>query len=214
MIDKPVYSDRVPVIDTTERSIKDAVVWHDVIVSGVQPGVLPLSARGRHLPSSWTHHFTPHTCAPTHHSQLFPMCGLFMHLSPVPLPAEITSTSTNMCMFVFHCVCNLTDYIRFRALRTPALRCRLRCPVLDYCFVFACWLLILLLKWPYLHLDPDLHFSTGFHAAPWQIVCPKACLLFYYTFKNVYLFFTKRVHTCTERLHLALVSYGLHNQKY
>ncbi len=126
-------------------------------LSGVQPGVLPLSARGRHLPSSWTHHFTPHTCAPTHHftphtcapthhSQLFPMCGLFMHLSPVPLPAEITSTSTHMCMFVFHCVCNLTDYIRFRALGTPALRCRLGCPVLDYCFVFACWLLILLLK--------------------------------------------------------------------
>ncbi len=47
-----------------------------------------------------THHFTPHTCAPTHHFQLFPMCGLFMHLSPVPLPAEITSTRTHMCMYV------------------------------------------------------------------------------------------------------------------
>ncbi len=87
-----------------------------------RPGVLPLSARGRHLPSSWTHHFTPHTCAhthhftphtctpthhftphtcaPTHHSQLFPMCGLFMHLSPVPLAAKITSTRTHMCMYV------------------------------------------------------------------------------------------------------------------
>ncbi len=42
----------------------------------------------------------------------------------------------------YHCVCNLTDYIRFRALGTQALRCRLGCPVLDYCFVFACWLLI------------------------------------------------------------------------
>ncbi len=28
------------------------------------------------------------------------MCGLFMHLSPVPLPAEITSTRTHMCMYV------------------------------------------------------------------------------------------------------------------
>ncbi len=82
------------------------------------------------------------TCAPTHHSQLFPMCGLFMHLSPVPLPAEITFTSTHMCMFVFHCVYYVTDYIRFCALGTPALRCRLGCPVLDYCSVFACWLLI------------------------------------------------------------------------
>ncbi len=63
-----------------------------------------------------------------------------MHLSPVPLPAEITSTSTHMCMVVYHCVCNLTDYIRFRALGTPALRCHLGCPVLDFYF-FACWLL-------------------------------------------------------------------------
>ncbi len=46
------------------------------------------------------------------------------------------------CAWLYHCVCNLTDYIRFRALGTPALRCRLGCPVLDYCFVFACWLLI------------------------------------------------------------------------
>ncbi len=38
-----------------------------LFLSWVQAGVLPLSARGRHLPSSWTHHFTPHTCAPTHH---------------------------------------------------------------------------------------------------------------------------------------------------
>ncbi len=27
------------------------------------------------------------------------------------------------------------------ALGTPALRCRLGCPVSDYCFIFACWLL-------------------------------------------------------------------------
>ncbi len=89
-----------------------------------------------------THHFTPHTCAPTHHSQLFPMCGLFMHLSPVPLPAEITFTSTHMCMFVFHCVYYLTDYIRFHALGTPALRCHLGCPVLDFCFCLLAFDLI------------------------------------------------------------------------
>ncbi len=29
MIDRPVYSDRVRVTDATERSVKDAVVWHD-----------------------------------------------------------------------------------------------------------------------------------------------------------------------------------------
>ncbi len=111
--------------------------------TSLPPGLITSLHTPVHPP---THHFTPHTCAPTHHSQLFPMCGLFIHLSPVPLPAEITSTSTHMCMFVFHCVYDLTDYIRFRALGTPALRCRLGCPVLDYCFVFACWLLILLLK--------------------------------------------------------------------
>jgi len=27
------------------------------------------------------------------------------------------------------------------------------------------------------------------------IVCPKACLLFCYTLKTIYFFFTKRVHT-------------------
>ncbi len=27
------------------------------------------------------------------------------------------------------------------------------------------------------------------------IVCPKTCLLFYYSLKSVYFFFTKRVHT-------------------
>ncbi len=51
------------------------------------------------------------------------------------------------CAWLYFTVfCYLTDYIRFRALGTPALRCGLGCPVLDYCFVFACWLLILLLK--------------------------------------------------------------------
>ncbi len=87
-----------------------------LLMSGVQALVLPLSARGTHhftphtcapthhfTPHTCTptHHFTPHTCAPTHHSQLFPMCGLFMHLSPIPLPAEITSTRTHMCMYVY-----------------------------------------------------------------------------------------------------------------
>ncbi len=124
------------------------------LVSGVQarrppslcqrappPFLLDSSLHSTHLYTYSSLHST-HLCATTHHSQLFPMCGLFMHLSPIPLAAEITFTSTHMCMFVFHCVYYLTDYIRFRALGTPALRCRLGCPVLDYCFVFACLLLI------------------------------------------------------------------------
>ncbi len=57
-------------------------------------------------------------------------------LPRLPLPAL-----TCACMYVHYISC-LTDYIRFRALGTPALRCRLGCPVADYCFVFACWLLI------------------------------------------------------------------------
>ncbi len=60
-----------------------------------------------------THHFTPHTCLPSHNSQLFPMCGLFMHLSPVPLPAEITCTCTFMCVYVCLLCFLFTDYIRF-----------------------------------------------------------------------------------------------------
>ncbi len=42
--------------------------------------------------------FTPHTCLPTHHSQLVSICGLFMHLTPIPLAGEITSTRTHLCM--------------------------------------------------------------------------------------------------------------------
>ncbi len=57
-------------------------------------------------------------------------------LPRLPLPAL-----TCACMYVHYISC-LTDHIRFRALGTPALRCRLGCPVADYCFVFACWLLI------------------------------------------------------------------------
>ncbi len=29
--------------------------------------------------------FTPHTCLPTHHSQLVSIGGLFIHLTPIPL---------------------------------------------------------------------------------------------------------------------------------
>ncbi len=29
--------------------------------------------------------FTPHTCLPTHHSQLVSICGLFIHFTPIPL---------------------------------------------------------------------------------------------------------------------------------
>ncbi len=36
--------------------------------------------------------FTPHTWLPTHHSQLVSICGLFIHLTPIPLPGEITLT--------------------------------------------------------------------------------------------------------------------------
>ncbi len=109
-------------------------------MSGVQAWVLPLTARGRHLPSSWTHQLhSTHLCT---HSSLpagLNHCGLFMHLTPIPLPAEINSNH----MYVFLTVFLLTDHVRFCALVTPALRCRLSCPVFEYCFVFPVGLLFI-----------------------------------------------------------------------
>ncbi len=107
-------------------------------LSGVQSGVLPLSARGRNLPSSWTHHFTPHTCAPTSlhtthlctYSSLSAVPNVWTIYAPQPHPSagrDYFYQHSHVACLVFHCVCNLTDYIRFRfrALGTPALRCRL-----------------------------------------------------------------------------------------
>ncbi len=48
-------------------------------------------------------------------------------------------TLTCVCMFTVFPVHRLRSVC---ALGTPALRCRLGCPVSDYCFVFACWLFI------------------------------------------------------------------------
>ncbi len=67
----------------------------------------------------------------------------YLYTSPPSLClARLPYPHSLVYVFVVFCVGYCTDYIRFRAFGTPALRCRLGCPVPDYCFVFACWLLI------------------------------------------------------------------------
>ncbi len=67
----------------------------------------------------------------------------YLYISPPSLClARLPYPHSLVYVFVVFCVGYCTDYIRFRAFGTPALRCRLGCPVPDYCFVFACWLLI------------------------------------------------------------------------
>ncbi len=112
---------------------------------------------GTTLPSSWdsslhsTHLCTHSSLHSTHlctYSSLSAVPNVWDYYAPQPpplcLPRLLLPALT--CTWLYFTVCNLTDYVRFRALGTPALRCHLGCPVLDYCFVFACWLLILLLK--------------------------------------------------------------------
>ncbi len=103
-----------------------------------RPGVLLLIARGRHLPSSWTHQlhsthlFTPHI------TPSWSQSVNYLYTSPPSLClARLPYPHSLVYVFVVFCVGYCTDYIRFRAFGTPALRCRLGCPVPDYCFVFC-----------------------------------------------------------------------------
>ncbi len=82
--------------------------------------------------------FTPHTCAPTHHSQLVSITVDYLCTSPPSLCLPRLTLFTVYVCSLFSCC---TDYIRFCALGTPALRCRRGCPVPDYCFVLAFYLL-------------------------------------------------------------------------
>ncbi len=79
-----------------------------------------------------------------------------MHLTPIPLPAEINSNH----MYVFLTVFLLTDHVRFCALVTPALRCRLSCPVFEYCFVFPVGLLFIKERLGYLRNPRSLKEGT------------------------------------------------------
>ncbi len=133
--------------------------------------------------SSWTHHFTPHTCAPTHHfTQLTCAPDPLITLSCSQWVDYLCTSAPSLCLPRLHlpaltCACNvmyvhyiscLTDYIRFRALGTPALRCRLGCPVADYCFVLPVGIWFnkekkLTCIWTQIST-----FSTGSLAVPWQ----------------------------------------------
>ncbi len=110
------------------------------------PVFLPLTTRGRHLPSSWSHF--PKLFRPvTHHT-----------LTCSPLSRSLYSLLTHhsawqncMCYCVMYC-CTLWSMLS----RTPALRCILWCPVLFSVFVG----LFLWLNCAFLHLDPDFCFSS------------------------------------------------------
>ncbi len=79
-------------------------------------------------------YLTPHTCAPTHHSQLVSITVDYLGTSLPSLWLARLPTLTCVCMFTVFPVHRLRSVC---ALGTPALRCRLGCPVSDYCFVFC-----------------------------------------------------------------------------
>ncbi len=118
------------------------------------PAFLPLTTRGHHLPSSWTHFPSLHTPVTNHILSCSPFYCLYIPSSLTTLPGEF------VCICLYHlCSVLYGSQVSVSLLSmTPALCCRLWCPV--FCLVF-CLLAILFIKIrAYLLLDPDPCFST------------------------------------------------------
>ncbi len=76
--------------------------------------------------------FTPHTCAPTHHSQLVSITVDYLCTSPPSLCLPRLTLIT--CMYFSLC----SHCERSRSVLCARDTSRLWCPIFEYCFVFAC----------------------------------------------------------------------------
>ncbi len=110
---------------------------------------------------------TPHTCAPPHHipswspSSVDYLDTWLPSLCLARLPTLICVSMYVHCVFLLPITFGLCARDTSTTLPSGVSRFWLL-------FCFACWPLSLLLKWPYLHLDPDLVSSSGSNAVPWH----------------------------------------------